>query len=142
MLQGERRIYLSDDWVNGINEHARLGETINYDADGWCIAGEYSVLKSLDWGKPQEIMAIQLTLDGDLSFKDYELPFAKVYDGPIKDYHSIKSLSQAPYIIIKNEHRFENSGLTADWIAYNPSLARSLGGILEYRTLQCDKNRI
>lgn len=126
-LQGERRIYLSDDWVNAIGEHRRLGETINYDTYGWCIAGEYSVLKSLDWGKPEETMLIHLTLDGDLSFNKDELPFAKVYDCTLEDYHSAQGLPQAPYIIIKNEHRFKNSGLTADWIAFNPSLANSLG---------------
>ncbi|MBC7389318.1 MAG: ATP-binding protein [Opitutaceae bacterium] len=126
-LQCERRIYLSDDWVNAIGEHKRLGEKVNYDADGWCIAGEYSVLKSLDWGKPEETMIIHLTLDGDLPFNYDELPFAKVYHCPMEAYHSIQGLPQAPYIIIKNDHGFKNSGLTADWIAFNPALARSLG---------------
>lgn len=126
-LQGERRIYLSDDWVKAIVDHKRLDETINYDADGWCIVGEYSVLKSLDWGKPEETMLIHLTLDGDLTFNDNEIPFAKVYNCPMEDYHSTQGLPQAPYIIIINENNFENSGLTADWIAFNPSLAHSLG---------------
>ena len=126
-LQGERRIYLSDDWVKAIVDHKRLDETINYDADGWCIVGEYSVLKSLDWGKPEETMLIHLTLDGDLTFNDNEIPFAKVYNCPMEDYHSTQGLPQAPYIIIINENNFENSGLTADWISFNPSLAHSLG---------------
>ena len=127
LIQGEKKIYLSDDWVHSISESKRLEETVKYDFDGSCVAGDYSTLKSLDWGTPEETIAMHLTLDGELSFEDNEIPFAEIYKCPFKNYYQIKCLSPSPYIIVKNVHDFKNPGLMADWIAFNPTLAHLFG---------------
>jgi hypothetical protein len=110
---------VSNNWVDRIEENPRLLESmVKFQAMN--IIGEYSMVKSLDWGSPTEIYKQQLTTSE--KYRKEEYFFGSIYNESIQNYFKVEGTSQS-FLIVRN-HDFEQYNLQSNWLAINPELAR------------------
>lgn len=122
----EGKLFLSG-WVNDISSSARLHTKADRTSDGWIIAGEQTELLHLGWGKPTETITTYMVLGGSLPHENDNPPIAHLSNCLMDEYHERLDAEANNYITVFNTQDFRNPGKVAEWIAFNPVLARQLG---------------
>lgn len=116
--------FVDKDWVERISESERFSELlIDYQA-GWKVIGEYSKVRSLNWGTASEEYMWQLAVSDHIPSKSSYI-FASAFQLPTEEYFNYDGFGAS--LIIVRSHRFEQFNTKSTWLAINPSLAKYLG---------------
>jgi hypothetical protein len=125
------------DWIKKVDDCSRFKEKLlNYNID-YKVLGEYTHVKNLDWGSPEEIYMSALDIDPIIDDDSYHI-FGSVFHIQTDDYFNLESRSSS--IIVLRNHRMDQFGLKSEWIAINPDLARFLEWIPNTKKLFSWKN--
>jgi archaellum biogenesis ATPase FlaH len=121
---GEKKYMLSStDWTSNLNNNERLIESLLKTKDGLHIIAEYTLLKSLNWGRASQTYMSQIKATDEQDDKWFI--FGSAFNELSENYHD--SMSGANNLIIIREHRSGSVNLQSTWIAFNPMLVRFLG---------------
>jgi hypothetical protein len=112
------------DWLDRIEDCHRLYEGLISYQDNMKIIGEYSLVRSLNWGTATEIYMSQLTISNKIGEDDHFI-FSSAFQQLTEDYYNLSGIG--PYIIIIRDHLFDQFYMKSRWIAINPTLAKHLG---------------
>lgn len=115
---------IGDEWLDKIEDHVRLYEELITYKDKLKIIGEYSIVKSLDWGAPTEIYMSQVAISEIIEENDNFI-FGSAFHQLTEDYYDLEEIE--PSIIVVRSHRFEQFNSKATWLAINPELAKHFG---------------
>ena len=114
-------------WVEAVATTTRFNETPPQLTPGMIVIGEFSILQDLDWRRAEEIYAMQLTL-GTIDTRETDnTSFAILRNCLYEEYRVTDDCPDTPNLVVRNNNNFLNSGLSATWIALNPTIARILG---------------
>lgn len=123
-LQREGFRSLGQEWLDDIDNDNRLDEKIILYKENKNIIGEYSLIKSLEWGIPTEIYMSQLAIRDEMS-EDYYI-YGSVFHRLTKDYYSINQVG-THIIVIRDQRFFNQFNNKSNWLAFNPALAKHFG---------------
>jgi hypothetical protein len=121
------------DWIEKVKENQRLNEgLVEYNSESKII-GEYSLIRSLNWGTATEIFMSQLAFNDVIKKNNDGYIFGSTFQTSTDEYYTLSDLDD--YIVILREHRFGQFDMKSRWIAMNPIIANHLGW-------KPDKNRL
>ena len=117
--------HVANDWVASVqsSEFLRQSDLSIYQPD-WLVIGEYSLVRSLNWGTATEIRMVHLT-GSQLATEDDESIFDVVFNELSAAYYTLGGLDLQS-LVVQHQHFLQHS-FKSEWLAFNPALARHLG---------------
>lgn len=125
-LKRHQMSHVPSDWVEAVESSPLLQqEELSVYQPGWLVIGEYSLVRSLNWGTATETYRAQLTVGQQADEDSDEDLFSVVFNQLASEYYTLSSLGWHSTVVC---HRpYLQHTLKSKWLAFNPSLAKHLG---------------
>lgn len=125
-LKQRQASHVASDWVEAVAASPLLlQQELNVYSPDWTVIGEYSLVRSLNWGTATETYMVHLANDQLIQDETEDEIFDVVFNQLTSAYYTLDELNLHSLVV---HHRpYLHYPLKSWWLAFNPVLARCLG---------------
>ena len=124
-LKRHQATHVASDWVEAAASSPLLQQELSIYPPDWTVIGEYSLVRSLNWGTATETYRVHLANDQLIPDETEDEIFDVVFNQLTRAYYTLDELSLGSLVV---RHRpYLHYPLKSWWLAFNPALARQLG---------------